>query len=282
MKKIHHWFQAACLRRTWLRLMLAMITRFSSVRVPEMAANLTYTTLLALVPLLTIMLVMLTALPIFGDVSEAFMRFVHETIVPQSAASISAYLNDFHQHAGKLTSISLIAMTATSLMLVHTLDTTFNRIWQVRQQKPLWLRIPIYFILLILAPLFIGASITASAYFLHLKLLHQVPLFAGSLKWGIQFLIDTLLFYLTFRLVPNCFVASKIALLGALLTSLFLELAKTGFGWYVQHLGNFELIYGAFAVIPIFLLWLHALWLIILSGAVFTASLSEWSRLPHC
>lgn len=277
MKSIRNWFQAACVRYEWLKLLYAMVKRFNWVRVPEMAASLTYTTLLALVPLLTIVLVILSALPFFGNVSDAFMHFVHEVIVPQSAASISVYLDDFHQHAGKLTTISLVAMMLTSLMMVHTLDTVFNRIWQVRKQRSLWIRLPIYVLLLILAPVLIGVSITVSVYFLQLKLLHQVPIFEGSQKWAFSFIIDTLLFYFTFRLVPNCFVPFKIALLGALLTSLFLELTKTGFTWYMQHLSHFELVYGAFAVIPIFLLWIHALWLIVLSGAVFTACLSEWT-----
>lgn len=278
MRTLHHWFQAACTRYAYLDFLRFMAQRCALVRVGEIAASLTYTTLLALVPLLTIMLVVLSAFPIFGDVSDAFMRFVHEIIVPQSAASIATYLHDFHQHTKKLTSLGLAVMAVSALLLIYTLDVTFNRIWQVKQEKPLWLRVLIYCLLLVLTPLFVSASITASAYFFHLNMLNQLPQFSGSLKSLIQFVLDVVLFYLTFQIVPNCFVPGKIALLGAVLTSVFLELTKAIFAWYVRHLGNFELIYGAFGVIPIFLLWLHALWMIVLIGAVFTASLSDWTK----
>lgn len=253
-----------------------VVQRFLDNSIPQVAGSLTHTTLLALVPLLTVMLVVITAFPMFGDLSAAFMDFIRSILVPSGASVISEYLNDFKNHAGKLTSIGIIMMVITSMMLVQTIDETFNRIWQVRRQRSLWVRLPMYWVLLTLGPLVAGFSITLSAYFMQLEKFHQLPYFAGSLKIIGQITFDTLLFSSIFRFVPNRYVAMKHALIGGFITSILLELAKTGFGLYIKNFNNYELIYGAFAAIPVFLIWLQMLWMIILSGAVFTYCLSYW------
>lgn len=253
-----------------------VVNRFLDIRVPQIAGSLTYTTLLALVPLLTVMLVLITAFPVFGNISDAFMDFIHSTIVPSGASAVAEYLHDFKNHAGRLTSIGIIMMVVTSMMLVQTIDETFNRIWQVRRQRSIWVRLPIYWVLLTIGPLVVGLSITISAYFMRLQMLNQLPFFAGSLKMVGQILFDTLIFCGIFRFVPNRYVSLKHALLGGFVTGLFLELTKAGFGLYIQNFNSYELIYGAFAAIPVFLIWLQLLWMIVLSGAVFTSSLSYW------
>ncbi|XXQ68382.1 YihY family inner membrane protein [Neisseriaceae bacterium B1] len=253
-----------------------VVQRFLDNGIPQIAGSLTYTTLLALVPLLTVMLVIITAFPMFGDLSDAFMNFVRSTIVPSGASTIAEYLNDFKDHAGKLTSIGIIMMVVTSMMLVQTIDETFNRIWQVRRQRSLWVRLPMYWVLLTIGPLVVGLSITVSAYFMRLEMLNQLPYFAGSLKFIGQVIFNTILFCGIFRFVPNRYVSMKHALVGGFITGLLIELAKAGFGLYIKNFNSYELIYGAFAAIPVFLVWLQILWMIVLSGAVFTSSLSYW------
>lgn len=253
-----------------------VVQRFLDNGIPQIAGSLTHTTLLALVPLLAVMLVVITAFPMFGDVSAAFMNFVRSIVVPSGASVISEYLNDFKNHAGKLTSIGIVMMVITSMMLVQTIDETFNRIWQVRRQRSLWVRLPMYWVLLTVGPLVAGFSITLSAYFMQLEKLHQLPYFAGSLKIMGQIAFDTLIFSSIFRFVPNRYVAMKHALIGGFITSILLELTRAGFGLYIKNFNNYELIYGAFAAIPVFLIWLQMLWMIILSGAVFTYCLSYW------
>lgn len=254
-----------------------VVQRFLDNGIPQIAGSLTYTTLLALVPLLTVMLVVITAFPVFGNISDAFMDFVHATIVPSGANTIAEYLNDFKNHAGKLTSIGIIMMVVTSMMLVQTIDETFNRIWQVRRQRSLWVRLPIYWVLLTIGPLVVGLSISISAYFMRLEILNQqLPIFSGSLKFLGQVVFSTILFCGIFRFVPNRYVSMKHALIGGFLTGLFLELAKAGFGLYVRNFNSYALIYGAFAAIPVFLVWLQIVWMIVLTGAVFTSSLSYW------
>lgn len=250
--------------------------RFLEVRVPQVAGSLTHTTLLALVPLLTVMLVVITAFPVFGNISDAFMGFIRSTIVPSGASTVAEYLDDFKEQAGKLTSIGIMMMVVTSLMLVQTIDETFNNIWQVKRQRSLWVRLPIYWGLLTVGPLVVGLSISVSAYFMRLEMLNQLPLFAGSLKRVGQIAVDTILFAGVFRFVPNRYVPIKHAFIGGLVTGILLELIKAGFGLYIRSFNSYQLIYGAFAAIPVFLVWLQLLWMIVLSGAVLTASLSYW------
>lgn len=253
-----------------------VLQRMLLFRVPQVAGSLTYTTLLALVPLLTVMLVVITAFPMFSGISDAFMDFVRSTIVPSGASVVSDYLQDFKTHAGRLTSIGIVMMIVTSMLLVQTIDDTFNRIWQVRYQRSLWVRLPIYWLLLTLGPVVIGLSVSVSAYFMRLESLHELPYLAIVFKRLGQIAFSTVLFCGVFRIVPNRYVSMKNAFLGGLVTAILLEIVKAAFAFYIRNFNSYELVYGAFAAIPVFLVWLQLLWMIVLGGAVLTASLSYW------
>lgn len=274
----------AVFRHNWQKLMQTRPLRFAlfaanhflDMRVPQIAGSLTHTTLLALVPLITVMLAALTAFPVFGDMSESFMAFVNATIVPSGASAVSAYLQQFKDHAASLSSISLVIMVITCMMLVQTIDETFNRIWGVTRPRSLMTRVLVYWALLTIGPAVVAFSISLSAYTLRLQALQQLPHFAGSLKLAGQLVFETLLFAAAFRIVPNCYVALKHAFIGAFVTAALIEAAKWGFGLYIRNFNSYETIYGAFAAIPVFLVWLQLLWMIVLSGAVLTACLSHW------
>lgn len=253
-----------------------VVNHFLDMRIPQIAGSLTYTTLLALVPMITVMLAALTAFPVFGDLSGALMGFINDTIVPSGASAVSGYLQQFKDHAAGLSSISLMIMVVTCMMLVQTIDETFNRIWRVTRKRSLMTSLLVYWALLTIGPTVVALSISVSAYTLRLQALDQLPYFAGSLKLAGQLFFETLLFAAAFRIVPNCYVSLKYAFIGALVTAALMETAQWGFGLYVRNFNSYETIYGAFAAIPVFLIWLQLLWMIVLSGAVLTASLSYW------
>ncbi|ULJ68903.1 YihY family inner membrane protein [Wielerella bovis] len=251
--------------------------RFDETGITQAAGSLTFTTLLALVPVLAIMLVVVTAFPMFDDLVTAFLNFVNSIIVPSGATAVSDYLETFKLQAGKLTTIGIIAMLITVLMLIQTIEQIFNRIWAVRQQRSWWIRLPAYIALLILVPLGTGISLTLSAIILPFdSLAREYPLFSGSLKSAWQIALDTLALALLYRTVPNSHVPLRHAFSGALLTAICLEGAKWGFGVYLRHFNSYELVYGAFAVVPVFLIWLHLLWTIVLTGALLTACSNYW------
>lgn len=252
-----------------------VVNHFLDMRIPQIAGSMTHTTLLALVPLLTVMLAALTAFPVFGDLSQTFMAFINDIIVPSGASAISDYLQQFKDHAAGLSSISLAVMVVTCMMLVQTIDETFNRIWRVSRKRSLLTSLLVYWALLTIGPMVVAVSISLSAYSLRLEAINQLSYFA-ELKLLFQLIVETALFAAAFRIVPNCYVSMKHALIGALTTAALIETAKWGFGLYIRNFSSYETIYGAFAVIPVFLIWLQTLWMIVLSGAVFTASLSYW------
>lgn len=243
--------------------------RFREARVPQAAGSLTFTTLLALVPLLTVMLVVVAAFPVFGDISNQFMGFVNRILVPDGASMIASYLNEFKNQAGGLTAAGLAVMTLGALMLMQTIENTFDNIWHVRRKRSLTVRFSIYWALLTLVPILVGAGMSASAH-----LTAWLPAFSGSLKIGWTLLFDIFLLFFLYCFVPNVRVPVPHALIGAVLAALLLESAKWGFNLYVARFNSYHVIYGAFAAIPLFLIWLHLVWMIVLGGAVLTAALT--------
>lgn len=257
--------------------MLFVWQRFMEVRVPQIAASLTYTTLLALVPILTVTLVIVSAFPMFSDLSADFIQFINMMLVPSGVDVILDYINQFKAKASNLTAIGVIFLMISSLMLVQTIDQTFNRIWRVNTQRPWWMQLLVYWALLTFAPLVLGVSISVWGLMLQSSRLDvYFPFLADALRIGTSLLFNTILLWLLYRLVPNRFVPARQALIGAVFTAIALELLRSGFAFYIGRFKSYELIYGAFAAIPLFLLWLQMLWLVVLTGAVLTACLSYW------
>ncbi|WP_304334238.1 YihY family inner membrane protein [Conchiformibius steedae] len=246
--------------------------RFKEARVFQAAGSLTFTTLLALVPLLTVMLVVITAFPVFGDVSSLFERWVNDLLVPSGASAVSDYLTQFKTQAGGLTAVGLAAMTLSALLLMQTIERAFDSIWRARSKRPWWVRFSLYWAILTLAPVVAGAGLSAST-----RMAQWFPSWSsGNIVWA-GFVFDVVLLYVLYRLVPNRQVPNLHALAGAVLTALLLEAAKWGFGIYVRNFNSYHVVYGAFAAMPLFLVWMHVLWSMVLGGAVLTACLSDWN-----
>ena len=253
--------------------------RFNNSNIMQISGSLTFTTLLAIVPLLVVMLSVVTVFPIFNGWTDAFMAFVNRMIVPSGANVIADYLNDFKTQASKLTALGILGMVVTSLLLLQTVEEAFNRIWQVKQQRLVWVRFSVYWLILTLGPVILGLSLSvwASAQ------ANLMPdWFSGSLKMLWQILYNTLILSLLYRIVPNSKVKAQHALFGAFITAWALVLAKWLFAIYVRHFNSYTLIYGAFAAIPVFLVWLHLLWTIVLTGALITSSVAYWGVDVQC
>lgn len=251
--------------------------RFNEIRVPQVSASLTFTTLLALVPVLTVALAVVSAFPMFDSLSAAFVGFVNQTVVPQGVDTVFEYINEFKQKASQLTAIGVIMLGVTSLMLIQTIDQTFNRIWRVNTQRPLVMQFLVYWALLTLGPLALGIGGSLWSAMLQYNLFSaDFSFMAGVARAAASVLFSMFLLWLLYMLVPNRFVPARHALIGAAVTAVLLEAARYGFAWYISAFNGYTLIYGAFAAIPFFLLWLNLLWVLVLSGAVLTASLSYW------
>ena len=180
--------------------MLFVFQRFMEVRVPQIAASLTYTTLLALVPILTVTLVIVSAFPMFSDLSADFIQFINMMLVPSGVDVILDYINQFKAKASNLTAIGVIFLMISSLMLVQTIDQTFNRIWRVNTQRPWWMQLLVYWALLTFAPLVLGVSISVWGLMLQSSRLDvYFPFLADALRIGTSLLFNTILLWLLYR-----------------------------------------------------------------------------------
>jgi membrane protein len=253
--------------------------RFGQDRCTQTAASLTFTTLLSLVPLMTIALTMFSAFPVFEDFSAQFKSYLLNNLMPETAGVvITEYMQQFTESAARLTTVGIGFLVLTALSMMMTIDRAFNVIWQVARPRPLVKRLVVYWAVLTLAPLLIGASLSLTSWLIGLSMGYakHIPQFGIVALKILPVLFTTLAFALLFRLVPNRYVPRSHALIGALVAAVLFETMNRIFGYYVSHFNTYKLVYGAFASVPIFLMWIYLSWLTILLGAVIAASLSHW------
>ena len=253
--------------------------RFAQDRCTQTAASLTFTTLLSLVPIFTIALTMFSAFPVFQDFSVHIKTYLLNNLMPETAgAVIAGYVQQFTDSAARLTTVGLVILAITALSMMMTIDRTFNVIWRVARPRPLVKRLVVYWAVLTLAPLLIGASLSLTSWLVSLSMGYakHIPLFGVGVLKILPVLFTTLAFALLFRLVPNRYVPRSHALIGALVAAVLFETMNRIFGYYISHFPSYKLVYGAFATVPIFLMWIYLSWLTILLGAVIAASLSHW------
>jgi membrane protein len=249
------------------------------------ASALTFTTVLALVPFFAVALSVFTAFPVFGRLRDALERWLIDSLIPASIASnVMGYLTQFTAKASGLGALGLAGLLVTALALVLTIDRTLNAIWRVGTQRPLARRVLLYWAALTLGPLVMAASLAITSYVLTASrgwltganggVGGGMNLALGAAQFGLMAMGLTLLY----RLVPNAPVRWRHALAGGMFAAAGLGLIRWGLSWYLLRVPGYSLIYGAFATVPILLLWLHLSWLIVLFGAVIAAYLPSLLR----
>ena len=236
------------------------------------ASSLTYTTLLALVPLMTVSLVVLSAFPVGEAVSEGLQNFVFENFVPAAGEVVRGYLSEFSGKASRLTGTSFLFLVVTSLLLMASIDRAFNDIWRVQQQRKATTKFLVYWAVLSVGPLLMGLSLAATSYLLSIPLLSgpDAVVDTSRLFQVMPLLASALAFTLIYMLVPMRRVPVRHALAGGITAALLFELAKRGFGTYLAYFPTYQAIYGALATFPIFLVWIFLSWLVTLFGAELT------------
>ena len=257
-----------------------VLKRFRQDRCLQIAGSLTFTTLLALVPLITVSLAILATFPVFSEFSAELKAFIWNNLVPQTAGKvISVYLKQFTEHAARLTTVGIVFLGATALMLMLTIDRALNTIWHVTRLRPLVNRLLIYWAVLTVGPLLIGASLSLTSWLLSASLgltRHMLPELGVLLLNVTPVLLSAIAFALLFVTVPYRYVPVSHAFAGAITSAVAFEFMKRGFALYIAHMPTYKLVYGTFASIPIFLLWIYLSWLVILLGAVIAAALTSW------
>ena len=258
----------------WFDTLHTLRIRFRDDHLGVTAGSLTFTTLISLVPLVTVTLALFTAFPMFSRAQASLQQYFLQSLVPDSIARpVLKALTQFAGQASKLGSVGLIVLGLTALALMFTIDRTLNGIWRVPKPRPLAQRVLVYWAALTLGPLVLGASLTATSYALGASrgVVEELPRALGLLIGAIEFGLLALSMAGLYRFVPNTHVRSAHALAGGLFVAVGLELAKRGLGWYIGLVPTYSVMYGAFATVPILLLWVYLVWVIVLLGAVVAA-----------
>lgn len=259
-----------------------LATRFTEDHCTRAASALAYTTLLALVPLLTVSFIALSAVPAFAAWQGVLEGFIFDNFVPAFGATVRTYLTDFAGKARGLQAMGVITLGVTVLLMMATVENTFNVIWRVDKRRPILMRFMVYWAVLTLGPLLIGSGLVATSYIVALPQLSGVNQTLALGRWvlgAFPFVTTFVAFVLFFSLIPNRPVPVRHAMVGALASCILFELAKRGFALYVKTFPGQELIYGAFATLPLFLLWIYLSWVIVLLGAEITVCLTTFNAL---
>ncbi len=250
--------------------------RFREDRLGLTASSLTFTTTIALVPLFTVVLAVFTAFPMFSKLQGVLQQWLVESLIPDSIArQVLGYLTQFSGKAHKLGVAGFAVLIVTALALILTIDHTLNGIWRVRQPRPLGQRVLVYWAVVSLGPLLLAMSLSLTSYALSAS-----KGLVGALPGGLQLLLDSVQFVLLawgmaalYHYVPNTQVRWTHAWVGGVFVSAGFELAKRLLVLYLGKVPTYSVLYGAFATVPILLIWIYTAWVIVLLGAVIAAYL---------
>lgn len=242
---------------------------FTHDRSHQHAVVLTYTTLFAVVPMMTVTFAILAAIPAMQAVSDNLQQFIFRHFIPSSGVAIQEHLQEFSRQATHLTAIGIVMLFATALMMLVTIEKAFNEIWRVREGRKGLASFLRYWAVLSLGPLLLGAGFALSSYMMSLQLVSSAADLVNHVLPAMRlltFLFTAAGFTLLYVAVPNTRVPVSAALGGGLVAAMLFEGAKHLFAVFISHFSSYTLVYGAFAVFPAFLLWIYLSWAIILFG----------------
>ncbi|MBX2833128.1 MAG: YihY family inner membrane protein [Rhodospirillales bacterium] len=255
------------------------LMRFIHDKSIQRAAGLSYTTLLAMVPFLAVALTVLSAFPVFDQFKDQIMDVVLNNFLPETGEQVTDYLSSFLQNTGQMTAVGTIVLGLTAVMLLGAIEGAMNDVFRVTSPRKLLSRLVVFWTLLTVGPMLLGLSLSLASYIFAMRHLVGGDVLGeqiGQLTFVAPFLLSAAAFSLLFIGMPNRSVEILDGVAGGLVAAVLFESLKKGFGFYVTSFPTYQTIYGAVAVVPIFLLWMYLTWIVILFGAQISAARSEW------
>ena len=227
-------------------------------------------------PLIAVGVAIFSAFPGFESTRIAIESFLFTNFVPTSSDVIKEHISSFAGNANQMTAVGIGFLAAIALLLIRNVDATLNRIWRIKKKRPMMISFAVYWMVLSLGPVLLGASIGVTSYIVSLVSFADqgIPGFSGFLLKLVPYGFSMIGFLMLYTLVPNTPVSIRAALPGALFAAVLFELTKKGFALYISHFPSYEVIYGAVATIPILFVWVYLSWVVVLLGAEFTACIS--------
>jgi len=261
-----------------------LFTRFFEHRGLTNAASLTYSTLLSLVPMLTVIFAVLSAFPVAEQMAQTLQDFIFRHFVPAAGQAVQGYIEGFIAKASQLSGVSFAFLIIIALLLMQNIDSALNGIWQTERRRPPVQKFLVYSALISLGPLLLAVSLAATSYLVSMPFFMEAE---ESLHLGDGYLIitpiaaSTAAFSLMYLVIPNHRVPVRYAFAGGLVAAVLFDLANRAFGFYITSFATYQAIYGALAVFPIFLVWIYLSWVIFLFGAEFTCCLEHCQAEPR-
>ena len=253
-----------------------MQRRLSEEQVPQVAGSLTFTTVLAVVPVMTIAFAIFTTFPLFNTFRDALEAYFVQSLMPRGVTNtILDNLSLFAAKANRLSAVGAVTLVLTAIMMFAIVDRSLNRIWRVKTPRSFTQSLIVYWAIMTLGPLLIGASLSLTTLVSPVAstLAQQLPWMGTVAAISVSLLLMTMFFGLLYLIVPNRLVDWRDALIGGLVAAIAFEMTNRGFAFFITKFPSYRVIYGALAAVPIFLVWVYLFWLITLLGAVLAVAL---------
>lgn len=265
-------------KQPWFIYLKVLCHQFIKDDCPQKAASLTYTTLLSIVPILTVMLAVFSSVPALSEMREQLQTTIYNNLLPSSGAQISHYFDSFAEKSKNLGIIGVIGLFVTTIMTLITIETTFNRIWRTKERSVGAANIIRYWALITLGPVVLGVAFGASSAISSADFLNR-QIAGYGIDWSVWAYIASVLFTTTgfvgmYWFIPQVKVPFKNAAIAGVVSAVLFEILRTIFGTVMSNFTSYEAIYGAFAALPIFLLWIYLSWNIILLGVEISHTLT--------
>ena len=267
--------------KTWFQFVLFVLRRFEADRCREQAGSLTYTTLFAVVPMLTVFLVIISSIKALEPARQQLQQLIYSNFLPKTTIAFDKALNAFTDKSSNLTIIGILFLFVTTVMMLTSIETVFNRIWRVRETRGGIIGFMRYWTIISLGPILLGSAFVISSTMASLNVLSNnfagYELNGAFVLWLISFCLTVVGFFILNWTIPNRSVPMKSALIAGLFSAVVFELLKNLFGFVMSNFTSYEIIYGAFAAIPIFLLWIFLSWNIVLIGVEISYALTAFT-----
>lgn len=267
--------------KTWFQFLIFVIGRFEANRCRDKAASLTYTTLFAVVPMLTVFLVIISSIKALEPARQQVQHLIYSNFLPKSSIAFDKTLNSFAENSSNLTAIGVLFLFITSVMMLNSIEDVFNRIWRITDRRNGIVGFMRYWTIISLGPILLGSAFALSSTVASMNILSNN--FAGYEVDGSIFLsllsyaLTIVGFFFLYWTIPNRTVPLKSALIGGVFSGTIFQLLKTVFGYLMSNFTSYELVYGAFAAVPIFLLWIYLSWNIVLLGVEVSFAITSFN-----
>ncbi len=276
---IHHLLEKLPVtQQRWFLFCIFLVRNFIKDDCQQKAGSLTYTTMLSIVPIVTVLLVMLSSIPALASAKLQIQHLIYSNLLPSSSFQVSQYINEFAEKSSNLTAIGVIILFFTTIMTLSTIEQAFNQIWRVDKRQGGLKNIAHYWMIITLGPLVLGTTFIISSTIQSLSFLnHKIAGYGIDWAFWVQlgsFLTMTFGFIAMYWFIPRCKVRLLYAVIAGVLVSVTFEILKQTFGFVMSNFTSYQSIYGAFAALPIFLLWIYLSWNLILLGVEISYSLT--------